>query len=271
MQKTKLAILDMYDGFPNQGMRCIQQIVRQFEDDLDWKVFNVRGAAELPDLTYDIYISTGGPGDPREGDGHWDKAYYRWLDEIWHFNATQIRKKHVLFICHSFQMAVNHFGLGEIHPRKSMSFGTYPVHREEAGYREPLFEGLPSPFWVSDFRRFQVIQPDDDRLERIGAEVLILEKIRPHIDLERAVMGVRFSPEIVGLQFHPEADPDGMLEHFRRPEIKEEVIDEHGEEKWARMMRDLRDPDKIALTHQTIIPRFITYALAALRRHAVAA
>ncbi len=161
-------------------------------------------------------------------------------------------------------MAVHHFGLAEVGPRKSISFGTFPVHSTEAGLKEPVFAGLENPFTVADFRRFQVTQPDDARFEELGAEILGLEKIRPHVDLERAVMAIRWSPEIIGTQFHPEADPEGMLTHFSRPEIKAEVIKDHGREKWLSMMADLSDFSKIHVTHDAVIPNFLTTSIEAV-------
>ncbi len=259
--KKRLAILDMYDGFPNQGMRCIKDIVNSFSDSVEWDLYDVRGAAEVPGLDYDIYISTGGPGNPLDGDGIWDKKYFNWLQSVWEWNQQSDRKKHVLFICHSFQMAVHHFKLGRVLPRRTMSFGTFPVYRTSEGRLEPLFNDLPSPIWVADFRRFQVVQPNKDRLNELGASVLAIEKERPHVDLERAIMAIRFSPEIMGVQFHPEADAAGMIKHFNRPEIKEEVIAEYGTQKWLRIQRDLRDPRKIAQTHRLFIPSFIERAL----------
>lgn len=266
MNKIKLAVLDLYNGIPNQGMRCIKDLVESFGDVLEYEVFDVRVDGIVPAIdNFDIFISSGGPGDPREGDGHWDEAYYNWLDAIWANNQTEGKaKKHVLFICHSFQMAVHHFGLAEVGPRKSISFGTFPVHPTEAGINEPIFSGLSDPFTVADFRRFQVTQPDENRLESMGAVVLGLEKIRPHVDLERAVMAIRWSPEIIGTQFHPEADAEGMLMHFSRPEIKAEVIKDHGRDKWMKMMADLSDVSKVHTTHDTIIPNFLTASIEAV-------
>ena len=86
MSALRLAILDMYDNTPNQGMRCIKEIVDRFSADVDWSLFDVRGKAEVPDLSYDIYISTGGPGSPFDGDGVWDQAYFNWLDKVWGWN-----------------------------------------------------------------------------------------------------------------------------------------------------------------------------------------
>ena len=258
----KLAILDMYNGEPNQGMRCIHGIVRQFESAYIWEVFDVRKKAEVPDLSFDIYISTGGPGSPHDGDGHWDKKYYQWLDSVWDWNNHNTEeKKHVLLICHSFQMGCKHFEIGEVTKRKSKSFGTFPVHMTDAGVDEPLFQGLPNPFFAADFRAFQVVSPNVERIQELDASILALEKIRPHIPLERAIMGVRFSDEIIGTQFHPEADVDGMLKHFKEPERKAHVLKEHGKEKYEEMIMHLNDQDKIGLTHRTIIPSFIKNAL----------
>jgi hypothetical protein len=94
----------------------------------------------------------------------------------------------------------------------------------------------------------------------MGARVLSLEKIRPHIPLERAVMSIRFSKEIFGTQFHPEADSEGMLHYFLTEEKKQIVINNHGEEKYYEMIERLDDPDKILLTESVIIPKFLEHA-----------
>lgn len=264
MSRLRLAILDLYNGIPNQGMRCIRELVEQFADQVDYDEFDVRVDGAVPSLEYDIYISSGGPGDPREVDGDWYAAWTGWLDGVLEFNKTSERKKYVFFICHSFQMAVHHFKLAEVTKRKSISFGTFPVHPTPEGSEDPVFKGLEDPFVAADFRHFQAIQPDDEVLEAIGATLLAKEKIRPHIDLERALMGVRWSPQVVGVQFHPEADAEGMLAHFSRPDIKQEVIADHGREKWLQMIEDLSDPSRIQRTHDTIIPGFLTRAIEAL-------
>jgi hypothetical protein len=42
-----------------------------------------------------------------------DVKYYEFIDSLTRWNIENDVKKHVLFICHSFQMACKHFGLGE--------------------------------------------------------------------------------------------------------------------------------------------------------------
>lgn len=267
MSRLRLAILDLYNGIPNQGMRCIRQIVEAFADEIDYTVYDVRLEGNVPDLSYDIYISSGGPGDPLdgEGEGGWQEKWHGWLDNVYQHNLQQENKKFVFFICHSFQMATHHFGLAEVTARKSISFGTFPVHTTEFGDRDLMFNDLDDPFYAADFRRFQAIQPNAEKLAEVGAKVLCLEKIRPHIDLERAIMAIRWSNEIIGVQFHPEADPEGMLSHFSRPEIKLEVIADHGRDKWLQMMEDLTHPERITKTHDEILPGFLRRAITALK------
>ncbi|MEM1322414.1 MAG: GMP synthase [Bacteroidota bacterium] len=265
--KLQLAILDMYDNTPNQGMRAIQSIVKMFDHKVDWQIFDVRAKHEVPDTSFDIYICSGGPGDPREGDGIWDQRFFQLLDELWAINAKEAApSKYVFFICHSFQMACYHFDLALVTERRSRSFGTFPTHKTKAGEMEPLFGKLPDPFYVADFRDYQVVQPKLDAFEEMGAEVLVLEKIRPHIPLERAIMAIRFSEAFFGTQFHPEADPEGMLIHFSQEDKKTAIIEQHGQEKYDQMMADLNDPFKIELTHQQIIPTFLDHAIKALSK-----
>ena len=264
----KLAVLDFYNGEPNQGMRCIKDIVESYENDLSYQIFDVRGKAEVPDLeSFDLFLCSGGPGDPLEGDGIWDQNFYDWLDLVWEYNQyTSGPKKHVFFICHSFQMACHHFGIGKVIPRKSMSFGTFPVHQTDAALKDPIFQKLPSIYYAADFRRYQLVQPDLERIEAIGAQILALEKIRPHVPLERAVMAIRFSDEIVGVQYHPEADAPGMLKHFRKEPQYIHILNTYGKDKYEQMIRDLSHPDKIELTHRTVIPTFLDLAIEKLKK-----
>lgn len=262
MSGIRLAILDMNAGHPNQGMRCLRDIANEYTDRLSWDEFNVRVDNVVPDLDYDIFVCSGGPGSPLDGDGDWDVKFYDLIDRAWQFNqSTTDRKKYFFFICHSFQMACNHFGLGEIKPRKSTSFGVYPVHKTAAGKRDSMLEGLPDPYYAVDSRDWQLIQPNLKVFKEHGAVILSLEKIRTHVELERAIMAVRFSDEFVGTQFHPEADPVGMKAHFEKEENREKVIKNFSKRKYTNMMIHLEDPDKIALTHSSIIPHFIETAL----------
>lgn len=258
----KIAILDMYDGTPNQGMRCIIDIINRFNQIVSFQIFDVRGKSELPDIKkFDIYISTGGPGNPLVGDGNWDVNYYAFIDELTKWNAENSVKKHVLFICHSFQMACKHFGLAEITKRYETSFGVMTVHKTKESFDDPLFKGLADPFYAIDSRDYQVVQPNLKVFSDNGAKIISLEKIRDHVQYERAIMAVRFSDYFVGTQFHPEADPMSFIANLRNSESKEKIKKMKGSTKFRNMLEDLVDDDKIYKTNETLIPNFLRTAI----------
>ena len=228
----------------------------------------------MPDLSYDAYISTGGPGSPLATTEIWEERYFRFIDNLLAYNKSHQVKKHLLLICHSFQLVSRHLGLGLISKRKSTSFGVLPVHLTRAGKREPVFQGLPNPFFAVDSRDYQLTHLNLSRLAEVGAEVLCLEKIRRHIPLARAIMAIRFTPEVVGTQFHPEADGEGMLRYLLdNEEKKAQVIATHGQAKYDQMVQLLADPTTIEHTESVIIPTFLRRALAQLlpQRAALAA
>ncbi|MBS1742912.1 MAG: GMP synthase [Bacteroidetes bacterium] len=267
-KKVKVAILDLYEGVPNQGMRCIREILNQFseENDIDLQTdeFEVRIQKEVPGLDYDIYISSGGPGSPLETEGsEWEKVFFGWLNRVEKFNdnETNLIKKQVFFICHSFQLVCRHYKVADVTKRKSTAFGVFPIHYLTSAENEPVFEGLKDPFYAVDSRDFQVIQPHQHTLKQMGASILAIEKARPHVPLERAVMAIRFNENMIGTQFHPEADAIGMSLYLQTEEKKKTVIENHGEEKWRSMIEHLNDPDKIMSTYAHILPNFLSQAL----------
>jgi homoserine O-succinyltransferase len=263
----RAALLDMYNGETNRGIPMLKSLLGHYANVLSFDHFDVRAKNELPDLSYDLYVFSGGPGDPLLNDGPWYPRYFALIEALWQWNRQRgSTKKYCFFICHSFQMACHHFGLGEVTPRYKMSFGTYPVHKTHAGKEEPFFEGLPEPFYIADFRRFQVVGPRHDRLKALGAQILCLEKLRPHVHFERAVMGIRFSPEMIGTQFHPEADPAGLLAYFREEDRRNSIVEEHGAARYERMIHDLANPLKVERTFNTIIPNFIEHSIEQLLR-----
>jgi GMP synthase-like glutamine amidotransferase len=257
----KVAILDMNAGHPNLGLQAIIDTVKKQEIAFDYEVFDVRTKAEIPNLDFDIYISSGGPGSPLDGDGHWDKKFFQFIQDVWDWNQQEGQvKKQVLFICHSFQMACRFFGVGTIKRRKSISFGIFPTHKTVAGQQEQLFKNLADPFYIADFRDWQVVKSDDSQLKAPQAEILTIEKERSHVKFERAIMSVRFSPEIIGVQFHPEAHPKGMLLHFSDEKRKAQVVENHGLKKYEQMIADMKDTNRLLKTHNEVIPGFLENA-----------
>lgn len=260
----RVAILDLYEGQANEGMRCIRSILDEFaatnQLTLVRDEFEVRIKRAVPDMSYDIYISSGGPGSPLDSEGSkWEAVYFSWLAEVEQWNAafqTSAPKK-VFFICHSYQLICRHYKLANVCKRRSTAFGIFPVHLMEAGMSEQVFEGLQDPFYVVDSRDYQVIEPNETTLTNIGANVLAIEKERPHVPLERAIMAMRFNEHMIGTQFHPEADAVGMSMYLKREDKKKTIIENHGEEKWRSMIEHLEDPDKILWTYSQVLPNFL--------------
>ncbi len=257
----------MNNGVTNQGMRGIQEVLLRYQKEmginLPFDIFDLRQKGEIPTLDYDIYISSGGPGSPYEGEGQqWEGDFLALLDGIEDFNLkSEHKKKHVFLICHSFQIACRKFGLGQVIKRRSTAFGIFPVFLTEEGENDALFYGLPNPFYTVDSRDWQVTNPDDSLFALNNSSVLALEKDRPHVDLERCVMAIRFTKEIVGTQFHPEADPVGMKLYLLQEDKKKAIVANHGLEKYNDMLSSLDDPRRIALTQLVVLPNFLNEAI----------
>ena len=105
--------------------------------------------------------------------------------------------------------------------------------------------------WFSQIKR---------QLKETGSQIFCIEKERPHVPYERAVMGIRFNDYFIGTQFHPEADAMGMRLHLQSEEKKKTVIENYGMEKWESMIEKLNDPDKIVWTHDHVLPNFLKIA-----------
>lgn len=270
-KQINIAILDLYEGEENQGMRCIRAIIKQWSEannfNIFLKEFDVRRNIETPNLSFDIFISTGGPGSPLASKGtQWDDVYFKWFDAIeqWNNNFLNNNKKHVFLICHSFQLVCRHYEIATVCKRKSTSFGVFPIHMLPEGKEEIVFAGLKDPFYSVDSRDFQVVKPNLNLIKQKAIKILSIEKNRPHVPYERAIMSIRFNNYIIGTQFHPEADAIGMSMYLQREDKKKNVIENYGEEKWKSMVEQLQDPDKIMFTYQHILPNFLNNAVGKL-------
>ena len=270
-----VALIDLYRGEPNQGIRAITELTENFTEpssnrSLSLKRFETRLTGEIPDLSFDIYLFSGGPGSPFDGEGKaWEKSYFNLIDQIWnhnehHRNKKKPEAKYALFICHSFQMMCRHFNLGSVVQREEESFGIFRTHQTESGKNDILFSNLSDPFYAADFRKWQVINPDKAQFNAVGAEIIAMEKQRDEPDMERALMGIRISPEMAGVQFHPEADPSGMLLHFDQEKRRDFITQHYGEDSYQKLIERLKTPEFLAHTYQTIIPNFLTNSIQAL-------
>lgn len=265
MKDVRIALLDMNNNQANQGFKNIKEISENFqkqsEENISITGFDVRHKNEIPNIEdFDIFISSGGPGNPHREGFQWEQKFADFLDSVYEYNKHNDAKKYLFLICHSFQLASIHWDLGNICKRKSYSFGVQPIHKTEEGEAEFLFKNLPDPFYAVDSRAYQFIEPNVERFEELDMKMVAIEKSRPHIDLERAIMAVRFSDEIFGTQFHPEANPDGMIENLKDEKNKEAMIENYGMEKYLETVDRINDEDKIVLTQSQILPRFLSDA-----------
>jgi GMP synthase-like glutamine amidotransferase len=264
----RIATIDLYNNERNEGMRCIKEIIseaqtRNDETEISYEVFDTRYKGEIPEIENDIYISSGGPGSPFEGEGtQWEKDYFNLIQKIWdHNQKNPEKKKYLFFICHSFQMMGRFFKFGTVNQRHSKSFGVMPFALTEAGISDDVLKDLPNPFFAADIRQFQVIEPDKKVITELGAKILSYEIIDDDEKAMPALAAVRISNEIVGTQFHPEADPESMLYHFKQDERKKQVVQKYGEKRYFEMIKILERPDSIQKTRKTVLPSFLNNAI----------
>ncbi len=269
----KIATIDLYNNERNEGMRCIKEIVseakaRNNEIEISYKVFDTRYKDEVPGIENDIFISSGGPGSPFEGEGtQWEKDYFNIIQKIWdHNQSNSERKKYLFFICHSFQMMGRFFKFGTVNQRHSKSFGVMPFTLTDEGKSDLIFSGLSNPFYAADIRQFQVVNPNKTVIDELGAKILSYEIVDDNEQAKPALAAVRISSEIVGTQFHPEADPESMLYHFKQDERKKQVVEKYGEERYFGMIKILERPDTIKKTRMTVLPSFLNEAIDELNR-----
>lgn len=257
----RLALLDLYAGKSNEGIRCIHELA--VNAGLNVQSYEVRLRGEFPEENdFDLLISSGGPGDPHEvSEMPWGEGYRQLFDNLIAYNENNTIKKHAFLICHSFQMACIMWDLAEVTLRRKPAFGIYPVEPAESGKNDPIFRHLPSPFYVIDSRDWQVIEPDYEAMHERGAQVLAIERERPHVPLERATMAIRFTPEIIGTQFHPEGDESSIENYLADPERRAKLLETHDEERLAKVASHLGDPSKVQLTNSLVIPKFFEHAL----------
>lgn len=210
-------------------MRCIRTILKEWSEandlDLHTDEFDVRLQNTVPDTSYDIYISTGGPGDPlitRFDD--WDISWCRWLNEMerWNNNPDTVQKNtSSLFVILFNWPAV--ISTQALFVKKVHIFWCLPCAHAGGWAQRRSLSRTKRSFYAVDSRDFQVIQPNIALLEEMGASLLCIEKSRPHVPLERAVMAIRFNDYMIGTQFHPEADAPGMLMYLKTEE-KERLL-----------------------------------------------
>jgi len=260
----RVCLVDMNNGHVNQAMRCLRGIVASFFDRVRRE--NPGIVCELGEVSprdtntpvpedYDLYISTGGPGSPFDGDGQsWVADYSRFLDAVAESAICGGETQSAVFaICYSFEMVVRHFKLAAIEPRSERKFGVMPVYTTPEGQTHPLLRPFGDRLFAFEHRNWEAIDLDTAKLASLGG-VLLARESRDGLSKGRAILGLDVTAGVEAVQFHPEADRPGVMNWVSRPEQAAAFKAAYGEFTYQAMLRTLDDPRRLARTYSLVIP-----------------
>jgi homoserine O-succinyltransferase len=260
-----MCIVDMNDGHENQAIRCFRLLCTEFHKharktnpDLELELVHVsvRDKNEMPPRDCDLYVSSGGPGSPYDGDGkRWVKGYYEFLDDIVDDNQRRGPSARAVFgVCYSFEMIVRHFEVATMAPRATRKFGVMPIYTTRAGRAHPLLSIFGDRLFAFEHRNWEAIDLDERRLSQLGGKLLARESREGQDDKGVAILGLDVIDGIETVQFHPEADRSGVVAWVRRPDQAAAFREAYGDETYERMLKTLDDPTRIARTFSMLIP-----------------
>jgi GMP synthase-like glutamine amidotransferase len=156
-------------------------------------------------------------------------------------------------------LACRILNIGQLSPRAHKIEGIFPVQKTDEGVQDFLFHALENPFWALDSRSYQVSQVNNNNLNLLGGKILALEQSNTN---DSAVMAIRFSPEMIGTQFHPEADADGWMVYVEN-KIRTDIEQQAGWE--STLERAKIHHNALQKTHETLLPGFIKQAIRQIR------
>jgi len=264
----RVGVIDMNAGHQNQAIRCIGVLIDQLASrvrahnpglEIQRVHCSPRDKGEVPPDDCHIYISSGGPGSPYDGDGQqWVDDYSEFLDGVVDDNvAHNGRGRAVLAVCYSFEMAVRHFGVAEVGPRVSRKFGVMPIYMTDDGQDHPLLSPFGDRLFAFEHRNWEAINLDESALEKFGGKLLARES-RDGKSKGEALLAFDFAPGVEGVQFHPEADRPGVMAWVARPDQAEAFKLAYGITTYERMLKTLDNPTRLARTFALLIPGWMT-------------
>ena len=263
-----VCIIDMNNGHVNQAMRCFRGIVAQFfqrvgraNPGLDTKLVEVspRDTQNPIPRDADLYIGSGGPGSPYDGDAQpWFADFAAFMEFLGgEARRTDDQQKALFAVCYTFELLVRHFRVADMLVRDSRKFGVMPVYTTQRGQSHPLLHAFRDRLFAFEHRNWEAVNPDERRISELGGAILAQES-RDGYSKGRAVLGIDFGPGIEAVQFHPEADRAGVMSWVARPEQAEAFRETYGELTYQAMLRTLDDPNRLARTYALVIPGFLT-------------
>ncbi len=269
MDPLHLTLVDMNNGVTNEATRCFRRLfaafthrVKEANPRLSIHLEHVqpRNLGELPSHQVDIVLSSGGPGSPHDGwEQRWCTGYRHFLDRmmdraVHHPDAPPA----AFLVCHSYEIAVQHFRFAEMNHRGELKFAIFPAYVTEEGRQTAFLAPFDDRVFIWEHRHWQAVEMNAQRVAEQGGALLASESRPGRSDKGRALLAFRFGPGLDGTQFHPEADRAGVLAWIDRPEHASALRDAYGHSLYDRMMRTLADPARLARTYALLIPGWLT-------------
>ncbi len=269
MEPLRLSLVDMNNGVPNEAVRCFRRLLDAFAArvraanprlSVVQEHVQPRNLGELPSRQADLILSSGGPGSPHDGwEEPWCTGYRLFLDSVLDRTAQHPDTAPAAFVvCHSFELAIQHFRFAEMARRQELKFAIFPAYVTEEGSRCDFLQPFGERLFVWEHRRYQAVALDVPRLHQQQGALLARESRPGRDDKGEAVLALRFGPGLEGSQFHPEADRPGVLAWIHRPEHTTALRDAYGHSLLERMMKTLDDPGRLARTYALLIPGWLT-------------
>lgn len=267
LRPLRLCIIDMNNAHVNQAMRCLRGIAASFFEQavahnpgLTCELIEVspRDTNDPVPRDCDLYLSSGGPGSPFDGDGQpWADDYGRFSDGVVESATRGGEGAQALFaICYSFEMVVRHFQIAHIAPRAERKFGVMPIYTTSEGQRHPLLAAFGDRLFAFEHRNWEAIDLDEGRLRSLGGRLLARES-RDGVSKGRALLAIEVATGIESVQFHPEADRPGVMNWVARPEQAAAFKAVYGEVTYQAMLRTLENPRRLARTFALVIPGWL--------------
>ncbi len=262
---VKVCFIDMNAGVENQAMRCLQSVIARFEGELRESnptlPIEVRSVSPRDTLNpiprdQDLYIASGGPGSPLEGLGTpWYDDFRRFSDGLVEAHDRDPGDAPAMFaICYSYELVTMHLNIAEVIPRDGRKFGVMPVYTTAAGRRHPLLAPFGDRLFAFEHRNWEVINLDEKRLAALNGSILARESREGQDDKGFAVLAFNVGEAIETVQFHPEADLAGIFNWIDRPEQQRAFVDSYGDLTFDRMLKTIKNPERVARVHHEVIP-----------------
>jgi GMP synthase-like glutamine amidotransferase len=211
----------MNAGHANQAMRCFRGIMTAFFDrvraanpGLSCRLVEVspRDTNLVVPRDCDIYVGSGGPGSPYDGDEEpWFKDFGDFVDWIYReADRDDEHQKSLFGVCYTFELLVRHFDVAEVSTRDSRKFGVMPIYTTGYGQKHSLLAPFRDRLFAFEHRNWEAVEMKGKNVEALGGGLLALESRDGH-SKGRGLLGFDFGRGVEAVQFHPEADRAGVM------------------------------------------------------------